>query len=60
MRAMQIFQQLENHFASPEVQVAGRLIGKQNTGLSHKGAGQHDPLLFPTRQFTRAVRCPRA
>jgi hypothetical protein len=57
---MEIFQQLENHLAGPKVQVAGRLIGKQNTGLSHKGASQHDPLLFPARQFTRAVRCPRA
>src|ERR1017187_4208006 len=59
MRAVQLLQQLENHLAGPEVQVAGRLVGQQNAGFSNKRTGQHDALLFPARQFTRAVRCPR-
>ena len=60
MGPAKVSQQLKNHLAGPEIQVAGRLIGKQYTGLSHKGACQHDTLLFSARQFTRAVQSPRA
>ena len=49
MGAVQVFQQLKDHLAGPEIQVAGRLIGEQNTGLSHQSAGQHHPLLFSAR-----------
>ena len=49
MCSPKVSQQLKNHLAGPEIQVAGRLIGKQYTGLSHKGTCQHDTLLFPAR-----------
>ena len=54
---MQAGQEIEDHFASPEVQVARRLIGKQNGGPGDQGARQYHPLLLPSRQFARAVRC---
>jgi hypothetical protein len=43
---MQTFQKLEDHFAGPEIQVAGWFIGQQNGGYSHEGSGQHNTLLL--------------
>ena len=47
--AVQVFQKFEDHLAGPKIEIAGRLIGEQNAGLSHQRAGQHDPLLLSTR-----------
>ena len=49
MRTVQAFEQLEDHFAGPEIEVAGRLIGEQNGRPAHQGPGEHHPLLFSTR-----------
>ena len=46
MRAMEIFQQLEDHLSSPKIQVAGGFIGQQHTGLAHQSTGEHGPLLL--------------
>ena len=49
MSAVQVCQKFEDHLAGPKIQVAGRLIGEQDAGLSHQRAGKHDPLLLSTR-----------
>src|ERR1017187_4600630 len=58
VRAMQTFQELENHFPGPEIEVARGFVGEQNLRLSDKRTGQHDPLLLAARKFTGAVRPP--
>ena len=58
VRAVQTFQELEDHLPGPEIQVPGRLVGEQNRRLAHQRAGQHDPLLLSARKFTGAVRWP--
>src|SRR5579884_2575660 len=54
--AMQILQQAHDHFAGPEVQVAGGLVSQQNFGVTDQGARENDALLLAPRQFSRAVR----
>src|SRR5579864_503007 len=49
MGAMQVFEQGDNHLARPEVQIAGRLIGEQNGGVSDQRPGERDPLLLTAR-----------
>ena len=49
MRSMQAFQKMENHFAGPEIEVAGWFIGQQDGRFSHQGSSEHNPLLLPTR-----------
>ncbi len=46
---MQTVQEFENHFAGPEIEVAGGFVGQQDGRVAHQGAGQHHPLLFPSR-----------
>jgi hypothetical protein len=52
---MQILEQVHDHFAGPEVKVAGRLVCQKNAGVTDQRAGQYDSLLFSTRQLTRAM-----
>lgn len=59
MRTMKALQEFEDHFASPEVQVPRRFIGEQDGRRCNQRAGQHNALLFASRQFTGAVRLPR-
>ena len=59
MRTMKAFQEFEDHFASPEVQVPRRFIGEQDRRRPNQRPGQHNPLLFASRQFTGAVSRPR-
>ena len=49
MRAMQIFNQIHDHFAGPEIQASGGLVGEQDTGVAHQGARQHHALLLAPR-----------
>ena len=44
VRAVQAFQQFEDHFPGPEIQVAGGFVGEQNRG-------------FPTRARASTTRC---
>jgi hypothetical protein len=53
--SMQVFEQGDNHVARFEVQVTGRLVGKQNFGSAGQRSGERNPLLFAARQFSRAV-----
>ena len=46
MRTVQAFQEIEDHFAGPEVEVPGRLVGKQNGGFANQSSSQHNALLF--------------
>ena len=52
---MQPLQELENHFAGPEIQVAGGFVSEQNGRFSHQSAGKHHPLLFTAGKFSSAV-----
>ena len=52
---MQPLQKLENHFAGPEIQVAGRFVGEQNGRFSHQSTGEHHPLLFAAGKFSGAM-----
>ena len=49
MQAVQILEQGDNHFAGPEVQVAGRLVGQQYRGVASQGSGKGDALLLTPR-----------
>ena len=49
MGPVKTFQELENHLASPEIQVPCGFVGQQDGGVADQGAGEHDPLLFPSR-----------
>jgi hypothetical protein len=43
------FEEIENHLASPEVQVPRGLVGEQNGRFANQRAGKHHPLLFTSR-----------
>jgi hypothetical protein len=55
MCTVQLLQQGENFPAGSLVQIAGRLIGKQDIGLTHKGARQRDALLLSAGEFAGQV-----
>ncbi len=57
---MQIVQQSIDHIAGLGVQVAGRLVGKQEGGVAHQRPGQHHALLLAAGEFSRPVRGARA
>ena len=46
---MQVLNQAHDHFAGPEVQAAGRLIGEQDFGFPNQRASQYHSLLFSAR-----------
>ncbi len=49
MRAVQILQQGNDHFARPEVQIPGRLVGEQNRRVTSQGSGNGNALLLASR-----------
>ncbi len=49
MGTVQIFQQAENHFARPEIEISRRLVGQQNGWPADQRAGQNHPLLLSAR-----------
>ncbi len=58
VRAVQILEQRNNHFAGPEIQIAGRLVGEQDARVAGQSTGQSDALLLSARQFSRAMGGP--
>ena len=53
---MQSVQKIEDHFAGPEVEIAGGFVGEQERRISDQSAGQHHSLLFAPGEFPGAVR----
>ena len=49
MRAVQILKQGNDHFARPEVEVPGRLVGEQNRGVTGQGSSHSNALLLASR-----------
>jgi hypothetical protein len=52
---VQAFQQFEDHFAGPEIQIPRRFVREQDRWFSHQRTGQNNPLLLSPRQFTGAM-----
>lgn len=46
-------EQPHHHLRTRRVQVGGRLIGKDDLGMLHSGAGERDSLSLPTRETRR-------
>ena len=46
MRAVQIRQNIEDHFAGTKIEIAGGLIGEQDRRAAHQSPGQDDALLL--------------
>ena len=46
---MQILEQVHDHLAGPEIEIARGFVSQEDTGIADQRAGQHDSLLFPTR-----------
>ena len=47
--AMQILEQVHDHFAGPEIEIAGGFVRQKDVGVAHQRAGQYDSLLFSAR-----------
>jgi hypothetical protein len=54
---MQILEQIHDHLAGPEVEIARGFVGEKNAGVAHQRARQYDALLLSTRKLTGAVLC---
>ena len=52
---MQILEQIHDHFAGPEIEIASGFIGQENARVADQRAGQYDSLLLPARKLTRAM-----
>src|SRR5207245_4543091 len=52
---VQADQQLDNDLRSLGVEVARRLVGPDDGGLMHQGAGDSDPLLLAAGEHVRSV-----
>jgi len=52
---MQILQQVHDHLAGPEIEIASGFVGQKDAGVSDQRAGQYDSLLFSARKLTRAM-----
>ena len=52
---MQILEQVHDHFAGPEIEVAGGFVSQKDAGVAHQRACQHDSLLLSARKLTRAM-----
>jgi hypothetical protein len=48
MRTVQVVKQGNDHFARPEIQVTGGLIGEQNRRVTGQGSSDSDALLLPS------------
>ena len=46
---MQILEQVHDHLAGPEIEIAGGFVGQKDVGVAHQRAGQHDSLLLSAR-----------
>jgi hypothetical protein len=53
--AVQVVQQLDDRFAVGRVEVAGRLVGEQDEGLTRQRSGDRDALLLTAGQLARKV-----
>ena len=56
MSAVQTRQQIKNHFAGAEVQVACGLVGEQYRRAAYQRARQDHALLLSSGQFPRTMR----
>ena len=54
---MQILEQIHDHLAGPEIQIAGGFIGEQDAGVAHQRASQYHSLLLSARKLTRTMLC---
>ena len=52
---MQILEQIHDHFASPEIEIASGFVGQKNARIADQRACQHDSLLLSARKLTRAM-----
>jgi hypothetical protein len=52
---MQILEQIHDHLAGPEVEIARGFVGQKDAGIAHQRARQYDSLLFSARKLTRAM-----
>jgi len=52
---MQILEQIHDHLAGPEVEIAGRFVGQKDARVADQRAGQNDSLLLSARKLTRAM-----
>src|SRR6056297_2123610 len=55
MFRMQIIEQLYDFFGGAAIQIAGRLVGKQQPRSHDQGAGNGDTLLLPTGKLSRLM-----
>lgn len=58
-RGLKLTQQQENLLAVHTVEIARRLVGKENAGPIHQRTSQGAALLFAAREFARAVLAAR-
>ena len=52
---MQILEQVHDHFAGPEVEIASGFVGQKHARVADQRASQYDSLLLPARKLTRAM-----
>ena len=52
---MQILEQIHDHFAGPEIEVARGFVGQKDAGVAHQRARQYDSLLLSARKLTRTM-----
>jgi hypothetical protein len=52
---MQILEQIHDHLAGPEVEIASGFVGQEHARVANQRAGQDDSLLLSARKLTRAM-----
>ena len=52
---MQILEQIHDHFAGPEIEIASGFVGQKDARVADQRAGQNDSLLLSARKLTRAM-----
>jgi hypothetical protein len=52
---MQILEQIHDHLAGPEIEIACGFVGQEHTGIANQRASQYHSLLLPTRKLTRTM-----
>lgn len=53
--AMQILEQVHDHFAGPEIEIASGFVGQKDARVADQRASQYDSLLLSARKLTRAM-----